>query len=117
MYWKEHCKVTYTFSLFGSRWKTEILLFLLKRGTVLSYGEFKEQITGISDHVLISKLKELENDRLLKRTVSQKMSLHVGYELTAKGYSLKRILMLMDQWGVNRLQSNDCFNPDATFYE
>jgi len=53
--------------------------------------------------MLISKLKELENDGLINRIVHQQVPPKVEYELTELGLSLKQILDLMDKWGEDNL--------------
>jgi DNA-binding HxlR family transcriptional regulator len=53
--------------------------------------------------MLIAKLKELENDKLVNRIVHQQVPPKVEYELTELGHSLKEILFLMDEWGENNV--------------
>lgn len=98
-YWKGNCGITHTISMIGSRWKINILTFLLKRGPSLRYSELRERLVGVSDRVLISKLKELEDHGLIKRISYPEVPPRVEYELTTLGYSLKNILTSMDEWG------------------
>lgn len=97
-YWKEHCNITHTFSLFSSRWKGNILIYLLKNHT-LRYSDLRKMVVGISERVLISKLKELEKDGLITRVSYQELPHRVEYQVTALGYSLEPILIQLDQWG------------------
>lgn len=98
VYWKENCGIGYTLSLIGGRWKINILSFLLNEGK-LRYSELRSRLVGISERMLISKLKELENDGLINRIVHQQVPPKVEYELTGLGHSLQQILHLMDRWG------------------
>lgn len=98
-YWKGNCGITHTISMIGSRWKINILTFLLKRGPRLRYSALRERLVGVSDRVLISKLKELEDDGLINRISYQEVPPRVEYELSTLGHSLKNILTLMDEWG------------------
>lgn len=102
IYWKDNCGITLTLSVIGGRWKINILSYLLNEKK-LRYNELRKRLTGISERMLISKLKELENDGLVNRIVYQQVPPKVEYELTELGFSLKQILKLMDKWGENNL--------------
>ncbi|WP_460687088.1 winged helix-turn-helix transcriptional regulator, partial [Niabella aquatica] len=75
-----------------------ILSYLLNEKK-LRYSELRKRLIGISERMLIAKLKELENDGLVNRIVHQQIPPKVEYELTELGLSLKQILKLMDKWG------------------
>jgi DNA-binding HxlR family transcriptional regulator len=97
-YWKENCGIANTLSVIGGRWKINILSYLLNEEK-LRYSELRKRLVGISERMLISKLKELENDGLVNRIVYQQVPPKVEYELTDLGKSLHKILELMDEWG------------------
>ncbi|MGF7027902.1 DNA-binding HxlR family transcriptional regulator [Sphingobacterium sp. HSC-15S19] len=63
----------------------------------------RKKLVGISERMLIAKLKELEQDNLITRIVYQQVPPKVEYELTALGRSLEEILTLMDKWGEDNL--------------
>lgn len=96
-----NCGISSTLSLIGGRWKINILSYLLNEGK-LRYSELRARLEGISERMLISKLKELEQDGLVNRIVYPQVPPKVEYELTVLGSSLKEILELMDQWGEAR---------------
>ncbi|MGZ3812080.1 MAG: winged helix-turn-helix transcriptional regulator [Mucilaginibacter sp.] len=98
LYWKNNCGIAYTLSIVGGRWKINILTYLLNEGK-LRFNELRKRLTGVSERMLITKLKELENDGIINRIVHQQVPPKVEYELTEVGLSLKEILILMDQWG------------------
>lgn len=98
IYLKDNCGIALTLSMIGGRWKINILSYLLNEGK-LRYSELRKRLVGISERMLISKLKELENDGLVNRIVHQQVPPKVEYELTELGRSLKKILVLMDEWG------------------
>jgi len=102
LYWKDHCGIAYTLATIGSRWKINILSYLLNEDK-LRYGELRKRLVGISERMLIAKLKELEQDRLISRTVYQQVPPKVEYQLTELGRSLEQILTLMDKWGEDHL--------------
>jgi len=97
-YLNKNCGITYTMSKIDGRWKINILAFLLNNKK-LRYSELKNVLEGISERMLIAKLKELEKDGLVNRIVHQQVPPKVEYELTDLALSLKNILYLMDEWG------------------
>lgn len=98
IYWKEHCGISHTLSLIGGRWKINIIAYLLNEEK-LRYNELKKRLVGISERMLISKLKELQNDGLVNRIVYQQVPPKVEYELTNLGKSMKDIINKMEEWG------------------
>jgi len=101
-YWNERCGIANTLSVIGGRWKINILTYLLNEHR-LRFSELKKRLVGISERMLVAKLKELENDGLIKRIVHAQVPPKVEYELTELGGSLKEILVLMDEWGEVKL--------------
>ena len=59
----------------------------------------KKSITNISQKVLTSNLREMEENELLTRKVYPEVPPRVEYTLTDIGYSLKTLLDDMDKWG------------------
>lgn len=94
----ETCGIAYTLSLIGGRWKINILSYLINEHK-LRYSELRSRLTGISERMLISKLKELESDGLVNRIVHPQVPPKVEYELTTLGKSFEDILNLMADWG------------------
>ena len=111
-YLKENCGIAFTLSLVGGRWKISILSYLLHEPK-LRYSELKKRLKGISERVLAAKLKELENDGLIMKTIYPQVPPRVEYELTASGYSLKGILDAMDKWGEANLAKREIAPPPA----
>lgn len=101
----QHCGISATLSLIGGRWKINILSYLLNDGR-LRYSELRARLEGISERMLIAKLKELEQDGLVSRIVYPQVPPKVEYELTELGLSLREILELMDRWGEQKAPSN-----------
>ncbi len=70
----------------GGKWKLEIL-FALMNGAV-RFGALRRSIGGITQHMLTTQLRELEQDGLVSRTVFAEKPLRVEYELTDAAYGL-----------------------------
>lgn len=91
------CPVETTLLLISNRWVVLILRDLLE-GTK-RFGELKKSIGTISQKVLTSNLRTMEQRGLLTRTVCPEVPPRVEYTLTETGYSLKPILDAMFTWG------------------
>lgn len=102
LYWKNNCGIGFTLSVIGGRWKINIISYLLAEKK-LRYNELRKRLVGISERMLISKLKELENDGLVNRMVHQQVPPKVEYTLTKLGHSPDPVLRIMDKWGEDNL--------------
>lgn len=91
------CPVELTLLLISNKWKVLIIRDLLE-GTK-RFSELKKSITNISQKVLTSNLREMEENNLLIRKVYPEVPPRVEYTLTDIGYSLKTLLDDMDKWG------------------
>lgn len=83
--------------ILGGKWKIHLIAALLfgpKR-----YSDLLRDIKGISGKVLSRELKEMETNRLVKRTVNSTQPITVTYELTEYGESTKTIIAVLAQWG------------------
>ena len=91
------CPVELTLLLISNKWKVLIIRDLLD-GTK-RFSELKKSINSISQKVLTSNLREMEENELLTRKVYPEVPPRVEYTLTDIGYSLKTLLDDMDKWG------------------
>lgn len=91
------CPVETTLLLISNKWKVLILRDLMEK--TMRYNELKASIGSISQKVLTSNLRAMEEDGLLIRTVYPEVPPRVEYTLTAQGRSLKPILDAMWSWG------------------
>lgn len=87
------CPVETTLTLIGDKWKVLILRDLLT-GTK-RFGELKKSIGSVSQKVLTTQLRAMEENGLLTRTVYAEVPPRVEYTLTALGKSLHPILDAM----------------------
>ena len=91
------CPVETTLSLISDKW-TVIILRDLLTGTK-RFNELMRSVTGITQKVLTSHLRNMESNGLLIRKVYAEVPPRVEYTLTETGYSLKPILDAMYAWG------------------
>ena len=86
-----------TSKVLGDRWKLLIIQNLLD-GTK-RFGELKKSLGDITQKVLTSNLRMLEEKGLLIRQVYAQIPPRVEYTLTAVGYSLNPVIESMKAWG------------------
>ncbi len=86
-----------TMKLVGCKWKILIVANLLD-GT-LRFNEIKKALKGVTQKVLTTKLRELEQNGILTREVYSKIPPKVGYTLTDVGYSLRPVIVALKDWG------------------
>ena len=91
------CPVETTLTLISNKWKVLIIRDLLP-GTK-RFGELKKSIGSVSQKVLTSQLRQMEESGLLIRTVFPEVPPRVEYTLTELGQSLKPVLDAMWNWG------------------
>lgn len=91
------CPVETTLTLIGDKWKVLILRDLMP-GTK-RFGELKKSIGSVSQKVLTSQLRSMEESGLVSRRVYAEVPPRVEYSLTELGRSLKPILDAMWSWG------------------
>lgn len=96
------CPVETTLMLISDRWKVLILRDLMN-GT-RRFGELKKSIGDVSQKVLTTQLRQMEESGLLTRKVYAEVPPRVEYSLTELGYSLKPILESMKIWGTEYQQ-------------
>ena len=94
---KSHHPLETTLAYLSDKWKFLIIGELLS-GTK-RFGELQKSIGNISQKVLTSNLRALEEDGLLVRNVYPEIPPRVEYTLTEKGESLAGIIKEMRAWG------------------
>jgi len=103
------CPVEVTLALIGDRWKILILRDLME--CTMRFGQLQRSIGGISQKVLTSKLRAMEEDGLVARKVYAEVPPRVEYSLTNAGRSLKPVIEALRVWGEEyravRLASDD----------
>jgi DNA-binding HxlR family transcriptional regulator len=82
--------------LIGRRWSGVILSAMLDGAT--RFSEMRDAIPDISDRMLSERLKELEGDGIVERTVIPETPVRVEYRLTAKGRALEAVVGSIQKW-------------------
>lgn len=82
----------------NGKWKISILssiCYYNKR----RFSDILNDMEGISNKMLSKELKELEMNKLVKRTVLDTQPVTVQYQLTEYGMTLKEIINTLADWG------------------
>jgi DNA-binding HxlR family transcriptional regulator len=89
--------------LIGRRWSGAILSVLL-RGPQC-FNEMLAAVPGLSDRLLTERLRELETEGLLRRTVRPGPPVRVSYELTESGEDLEPVIAHLGRWAERWVKS------------
>ena len=98
----ESCPIRHVLDRIGDKWSMLILLLLEESGT-LRFNEIHKYIKTISQKMLSSTLKSLEEDGLIIRTVYPQIPPKVEYELTPRGKSLIPHLRNLVTWASDNM--------------
>jgi len=82
--------------LIGRRWAGAILWSLSEEP--LYFADLAAAVPGISDRLLSTRLRELEAEGLVERSVHPGAPARVSYALTPKGEALKPALQELQEW-------------------
>ncbi|MDG2522727.1 helix-turn-helix domain-containing protein [Caulobacter segnis] len=91
------CGVEATLDLIGGKWKGVILYHLL--GGRLRFNALSRRLGAITQRMLTKQLRELEQVGLIVRTVYAEVPPRVEYSLSARGQSLKPVILALKAWG------------------
>lgn len=102
----EKCR-TFQFAveLVGKKWTAAILLAGARGAR--RFVEYRAHVSGISDRLLAQRLKELEDEQLIERTVRPTTPVLVTYRPTERAMSLMRALMPVLQWSLQDRAEGD----------
>jgi DNA-binding HxlR family transcriptional regulator len=78
------------------KWKIEILWVLAER--TRRFGELRRALPGITQHMLSLRLRELEAEGLVRRTVYAETVPRVEYEISEAVYGLKPVFQAVIGW-------------------
>jgi DNA-binding HxlR family transcriptional regulator len=91
--------------LVGGRWTGAIISRLL--GGRARYNELRASIPEISDRMLSERLRVLETEGVVTRTVVPESPVRVEYELTAKGRALEESIEAIGKWATRWISEED----------
>lgn len=91
------CPIVTVIHVLGGKWKPTILWLLLD--STKRFSELEKLIPEVTQKMLAQHLRELENDRLVTRTVYPSVPPKVEYSLSEYGKTLVPVMEVMCEWG------------------
>jgi DNA-binding HxlR family transcriptional regulator len=82
--------------LIGGRWTGAIIRALLS--DIHRFSDLSATIPGLSDRMLAERLRELEAEGIVTRTVVPEMPVRIEYTLTPKGQALSGVIESVVTW-------------------
>ena len=82
--------------LIGRRWTGVVLRTMLQGAT--RFGDIAAAVPNLSDKMLAERLKELETEGMVTRTVVPETPVRIEYQLSDKGRAIESILNALDVW-------------------
>lgn len=108
----QFCGVARALDHVGDRWTLLVLRELLLSNS--TYGELLSALRGIPSNLLATRLRELEADGLVERSVNDADRRRVSYALTSSGRDVEPVLLAMIRWGARWMTTgpgDDQFDP------
>ncbi|WCT09921.1 winged helix-turn-helix transcriptional regulator [Mucilaginibacter jinjuensis] len=96
-----NCPVTHTMNKIGGKWKVLIIYAISLKCN--RFSKLQKALPLITKQMLVTQLRELEEDGILERTVYAEVPPRVEYKLSAQGLSLMPIISVMQEWGLKDL--------------
>ncbi|WP_171568479.1 helix-turn-helix domain-containing protein [Flavobacterium sp. CLA17] len=96
---KEMMAVQDSMDVLSGKWKIAIIssiCYYNKR----RFSDILNDVVGISNKMLSKELKELEINKLIKRTVLDTQPVSIEYVLTEHGKTLQTIINNLTDWGI-----------------
>jgi len=100
-----YCPFQVAVDILDGKWKGLILWYL--QDGVKRNSELKRHIPAITQKMLTQKLRELEEEGIVIRTVYPVVPPKVEYALSPEGEALKPILKMMYTWGEMYIESKN----------
>lgn len=95
---KEIMAIHDTMDVLSGKWKISIISTMCYYNQ-RRFSDILNDLNGISNKQLSKELKDLELNRLVKRTVLNTQPISVQYNLTEYGCSLKSLIYDLSDWG------------------
>ena len=100
------CPIAPVVDIVFSRWTTPILWQLNSHGRQ-RFNDLRDLVDGITAKVLTQRLRQLERDGLVSRTMYPEIPPRVEYEITDLGRSLAPVFAALVTWSQDHLADVD----------
>ena len=85
----------------GGKWK--ILIIYAVSRNCNRFSKLQKALPVISKQMLVNQLRELEEDKILERTIFPEIPPRVEYKITEYGQTLMPVIAVLQEWGLNDL--------------
>ncbi len=92
----EPCAIERGMRILGSKWKASILWHL--KDEPVRFNDLTRMVGGASKKMIDQRLKEMEKEKLIVRTVISQRPIAVHYQATELGRSAVKILEMLKDW-------------------
>ncbi len=86
-----------TMYVLGGKWKLPIILCIYRGNN--RFNDILNSIPKITNRVLSKELKHLEENLLIKRTVTDDYPVRIEYSVTPYAFGLQEVILPMESWG------------------
>jgi DNA-binding HxlR family transcriptional regulator len=93
---RSECAATTALNVLGQKWVMRIVRVLGER--TQRFCELQDALGGANSATLSQRLKLLEDEGLVDRTIVSEVPPWVEYSLTTKGADLRRAIVGIDRW-------------------
>ncbi len=96
-----YCPVAHSLDLVGERWALLVVRELLNGPK--RYTDLLDGLSGIGTNILASRLRDLEEAGVVRRTKLPPPAASIVYELTEYGLELQEVVYALGRWGARSL--------------
>lgn len=94
---RSDCPVSYSLDIWGDKWSLLIIRDLMDKKEC-TYGDFLKSPEGIATNILASRLRILEENKIIQKLEHPDSKAKVLYKLTQKGIALLPIMIEINLW-------------------
>jgi DNA-binding HxlR family transcriptional regulator len=112
---QETCTIYRTIDFISKKWTLLILLELYKTQGTKRYSELKNSLLDITPKILSSRLRELEQQGLITKTIDTSgFPVKCKYTLTESGKEFIRIIKDIKKWSLQwKTKNKECEQQDC----
>ncbi len=97
------CPIRNVLSRVGDKWSLLVMHTLMQHNSPMRFSAIRKSVPDISQKVLTSTLRHLEQDRLIERVVFAEVPPRVEYRMLERGLSFMGACAPMIQWAADNL--------------
>jgi DNA-binding HxlR family transcriptional regulator len=101
------CPIQGVIDIISKKWALLVVAVVGNRPS-MRYHHIMEELVGISPKTLADTLKDLEGSGILRREAFREIPPRVEYSLTRDGLNLRKSIVPLLRWAVDRSKEKDC---------